>query len=320
MAFFKRKKNLTEKDSETFIEDKEVDLAREEASDNEAYLQDLSLEASEIHNHVKSVNVAYEKLSKSTISHNRELVGTVELLRNFNDHMENLAYNVTNVHAAVIDTDKAADNGMSTLGQLDTSLMDLKEAFDVSSGTVNDLVGKLESVNSITDSISQIANQTNLLALNAAIEAARAGEAGKGFSVVAGEVRKLAESSKQAVQSITKILEEIKKEILNTSSAVAQGHTALDSQQRSIQASKEAFGDIKKSISDATTEIDSFICNLSTVSEKKDGLISSMEDLCNTSSENSQLAENISTELSMEAELIYTLKERLRVEEPSISI
>lgn len=65
-----------------------------------------------------------------------------------------------------------------------------------------DKIKEVERIRSLADTILQISSQTNLLALNAAIESARAGDAGKGFSVVAEEIRKLAEDSKKTVNEI----------------------------------------------------------------------------------------------------------------------
>ncbi|EKY01557.1 methyl-accepting chemotaxis protein signaling domain protein [Selenomonas sp. oral taxon 138 str. F0429] len=81
------------------------------------------------------------------------------------------------------------------VGELNSSTQDV-------SSTTQELAGRMEEINLLADSIKQITDQTNLLALNAAIEAARAGEAGKGFSVVAEEIRRLAEQSNEAINKI----------------------------------------------------------------------------------------------------------------------
>ena len=77
--------------------------------------------------------------------------------------------------------------------------------------TILALSEQTQQIGDIIATVNDIADQSNLLALNAAIEAARAGEAGKGFAVVAGEVRSLAEQSRQATAQVKEILGDIQK-------------------------------------------------------------------------------------------------------------
>jgi methyl-accepting chemotaxis protein len=96
-----------------------------------------------------------------------------------------------------------------------SSLNDLDNKFDAVSSTISQ-VGKIVTV------IKDIADQTNLLALNAAIEAARAGDHGRGFSVVASEVRKLADGTKSQVKQISVQIQEITEQLTALKSTRAQ--------------------------------------------------------------------------------------------------
>lgn len=125
---------------------------------------------------------------------------------------------------------------------------------------VDKLKDSTRSIRKILDLLNNITKQTNILSLNATIEAARAGAAGKGFMVVADEIRKLADQSRQSIDVVGQITETIQKEIDETVKVLS---TATPIFQEQILAVKEADTIFKQ----VTNHMGGFIIQLSTVSD-----------------------------------------------------
>ncbi|WP_141692464.1 methyl-accepting chemotaxis protein [Paenibacillus pectinilyticus] len=125
---------------------------------------------------------------------------------------------------------------------------------------VNRLKDSTRSIRKILDVLNNMTKQTNILSLNATIEAARAGAAGKGFMVVADEIRKLADQSKQSIEVVGQITETIQREIDETVKVLS---TATPIFQEQISAVKEADTIFKQ----VTSHMGGFIEQLSTVSD-----------------------------------------------------
>jgi methyl-accepting chemotaxis protein len=106
---------------------------------------------------------------------------------------------------------KLAENGLDAVKKTEEGMLSLKDQVRHIAETILSLSEQTLQIGEIIASVNDIADQSNLLALNAAMEAARAGEAGRGFAVVAGEVRNLAEQSRQATAQVSSILSEIQK-------------------------------------------------------------------------------------------------------------
>ena len=130
-----------------------------------------------------------------------------------------------------------------------------KDKVDNSINMVNKLSGKSEAVNDVIVIISDIAEQTNLLALNAAIEAARAGEAGKGFAVVADEVRKLANQSKDSTTKIQDLIRDIQIGISEIVEDTKTSGNEVDLMVQQVMGTEENINDIEKATGNIKLQI-----------------------------------------------------------------
>ena len=100
----------------------------------------------------------------------------------------------------------------------------------------------------VSDLVGNLANQTNMLALNASVEAVRAGEQGKGFSVVAGEIRKLADQSKQSAEKINNLVREIQASINSSVMVTDEGTKRASEGIRLAQETAQTFNGLADAV------------------------------------------------------------------------
>lgn len=188
----------------------------------------------------------------------RELVATLSRLtenfKNFNYKLQNYAGTTKN------STTKIAEKTKKTINFAEENYINIKtgiekmnilrEQIQIIAGLILDLSEHVEQISTTVSVVENIAEQTNMLALNTAVEAARAGEHGKGFAVVAGEIRKLADESKQATHKITSMINNIQQVANSTVLATEEGANEIELTVKIVQTLDTNANSLKSFIND----------------------------------------------------------------------
>ncbi|MEN6316506.1 MAG: methyl-accepting chemotaxis protein [Clostridiaceae bacterium] len=239
---------------------------------------------------------------------------TVNMVKEMGNEISLIADNAAEVVSLSKESTAAATDGGKALNHAIDSITNINSIVQETAGVIRNLDTSSDRISQIVDTISKLASQTNLLALNAAIEAARAGEQGRGFSVVAEEVKKLAEQSKESADDITQIIKEVQLQIKNGIQKMDKSADEVSVGQGVVAAAGESFKVIQSQIdnvSRAIQQITTIVHQLAISSGKVICSVEKIRDVSQATAANSQTISATTEEQSAGMQEIASAAESL---------
>jgi methyl-accepting chemotaxis protein len=216
--------------------------------------QDLSAISEQLAATASDVSTAMEEVSGGALQQVSGLAESSEAAESLYEASQDAGMVSSRAAELGADIHRLADTYGSDIGAASNALVELGNLVQQTANQVEQLDKLSEPIYEFIDLIKQISSQTNLLALNAAIEAARAGERGIGFSVVAEEVRQLADTSAQAAERVSGTIKTIRDQITAMADTMAAGRAQARGVGSVSQGAAEALRQIVGVVQEIETE------------------------------------------------------------------
>lgn len=288
--------NMTEKLKQMFSI---TAVLTKETTESAAQILNLS---SSINESSSEVVLAVEEITLGSSKQTEETIDCARISDKFNSEITRAISALKNVNSATGNSMGVINTSSNIINNLSKTSQNNSAAMDNVADTISTLDENTRAILTILNKINNITKQTNLLALNASIEAARAGEAGKGFSVVASEIRKLAEQSQSASLEIENIISKVNTSINDSLRISSNAKELFKEESVQVNSTILSFEDIKASISKISEAMEHSMESIKVIDEDKNYLYDSINSIAAISEENTAATEEVTATIQNQSQ------------------
>ena len=270
----------------------------------------VAMTADAIDASMQNISTAVDEVARGVVTQAEETENCSRKMQEFSEQIVSVCDQAENMGGM---TDKAID----AVNRGKVIIEDLNKQSEITVRLTKELGQDIVNVKTQSDEIekiinviNEIAEQTNLLSLNASIEAARAGENGRGFSVVADEIRKLADQSMQAGNQIKGIVANIRKTTQQTTDSAQKTEEYIYKQADSLEETITVFGYINNCVDELVTGLQEMATSMKVIGEEKVGVEDSIRNISAVSEEAAAATEEVTATLSQQVTSISQLTEK----------
>ena len=264
-----------------------------------------------------SINISMQGVSESVGEVAKAIITQSEDTEKCDNKMKEFSTQIISVCDQAESMEDMTDKAIESVNHGKVIIEDLNKQSDTIIQLANELGHDIENVKRrsddiehIIDTINEISAQTNLLSLNASIEAARAGEHGRGFSVVADEIRKLANQSMEAANEIKNIVDNIRTTTKQTTDSAKKTEEYIFKQADSLEETITVFADINSCVDELVTGLQKMLADMRGISDGRNEVEDSIRSISAVSQEVAASTGGVADTLNEQVLLISRLTEK----------